>query len=585
MKHGILTGIFLLLMAVRGASGADVTVSATVSAEKVSLNDRLQLTVTIAGSDARKADAPKLDSFNGFQLAGTQQASEFQFINGKSSVAIRYIYTLVPRNTGTFTVGGGSVSVGGQTLTIRGVRVEVTAGSSPGQQSSSRGAGGANGGSGNTDIFIRANVDNRQPYVGEQITLTFELYSRINMWGDPKYEAPETSGFWTMELPKVTPTTETVNGRMYNHNAIKTALFPTTAGPLTIGPAILAYTVGGFWGPQETRTLRTNPIPVRVKPLPEAGKPADFSGAVGSFKITASADKNALRAGDVATVTVIVSGDGNLDLVTTLGTPDLSPFKAYDPKVTTQMQNTGFTAGGAKIWEYVLMPRIPGVMTLQPFSLSFFNPKTGKYQTVRTGTLTFRVAPGDPSLAAGGGAADTRSTVAEVAQDINFIKPDKRTLESANARMYRNPAFWLLYILPLGMFIAAVAVKRRYDAIERNSGLKRRLRAWKHAQTRLEHAVRAERAGRPVEFCGFLSEALVRFIGDRLNVDTGSLTAALIEERLTGAGVAPELAENVRKILELCDFVRFSSTGSDPELRMKLLADTRELLTTLRDTI
>ncbi|MHB9030141.1 MAG: BatD family protein [Candidatus Latescibacterota bacterium] len=586
MKQGIFLVAILALLIAPAAFGADITVSSSVSANQVSLSDRLELTIAITGPDARKADSPKLDPMPGFHVMGTQQSTEFRFINGKSSTLITYTYTLAPRSTGTHEVGGATITVGGQAFTTRATKVEVIAGSPSAPQSPSvPDAGKVEGGSGNADIFIRTEVDNRQPFVGEQITLTFDLFNRLTLWGDTEYDPPSTTGFWAVDLPKITPSTRVANNRMYKYNAMKTALFPTTAGTLTIGPATLTYTTGGFFSPQETRTIKTRPITVRAKALPEEERPAGFTGAVGSFRIGSTVDKETLRAGDVITITITVSGEGNLDLLTALTTPDLSAFRAYDPKVTTQALNSGFVVGGAKIWQYVLMPKLPGTIVLPPFSLSFFNPGSGKYQTVSTSPVTLRVTPGDPSLAFGGKTENEQNTVETVARDINFIKPDKLTLTSVNRQLYLNPVFFFFYFLPIGIFAAAVIIKRRHDAIEQDRGLKRKVNAWRHAQKRLEQAAKAEGAGNPAEFCGHLSESVVRFIGDRLNLDAGALTAGDLEERLQCAGVAPDTATRVRRTLELCDFARFSSTGSDHGLRQKLLADTKEMLTTLRDVI
>jgi hypothetical protein len=231
------------------------------------------------------------------------------------------------------------------------------------------------------------------------------------------------------------------------------------------------------------------------------------------------------------------------------------------------------------------MPKLPGTLALAPFSLSFFNPKSGKYQTVSAAPVTLRITPGDPSLAVGGKAESETNTVKAVARDINFIKPDKHVLASVNRQLYRNPFFYFFYLLPIGIFAAAVIIKRRHDTIEQDRGLKRKINAWRHAQKRIEQASKAEGAGNPAEFCGHLSESVVQFIGDRLNLDAGALTAGDFEEQLQRAGVAPDFAARVRRTLELCDFARFSSTGSDHGLRQKLLADTREMLTTLRDII
>ncbi len=577
--------VIFLSLAVQAAYGANVTVKAEVSSRQVTVNDRLELTISIAGPDARKASAPVLKPMPGFTVAATQNSTEFQFINGKSSILVAYIYTLMPRSTGSFEVGGATVTVDNQVYTTRATRVDVTGASSAPSASTPSGSNRGSSSSSGDDIFIWTVVDNRQPWVGEQITLTFELYNRLTLLGDTEFTPPSTTGFWSVELPKITPSTQMSNNRIYKYNAVKTALFPTTAGNLTIGPASLTFTTGGFFSSPQTKTLSTKTVSVKARPLPEEGKPAGFSGAVGNFRIAAKTDKTELKTGELVTITVTVSGEGNLDMVTTVNPPDFSAFRTYDPKIATKLLNSGFTVGGAKIWDFVLMPKFAGTVTIQPFSLSFFNPRTGKYGTVSTDPVTLRVAQGEMTASSDGEGGVSHNQVEAIARDINFIKPDKRMLADADGKLYTNPLFYFFYLVPLGVFGAAVVLKRKRDAIERDSGLKRSIDAWRCAQYRLDKAAQAESHEEIALFCGCLSEAVTGFIGDRLNIDTGAMTALNLEERLRSGGVTDELALRVRKVLELCDFARFSPSAVEHGFRDRLRDEVRTILTQLREVI
>ncbi len=579
----ILACVLLACVLASPVRAAAATITAQVSAERITLNDRVELTITISGPDARKAGAPQLRAMPGFAVVGTQTSTEYQFINGKSSTLVAYIYTLSPRSVGVHEVGAATVVVDGRSFSAEPRKVEVTA--VAGQPQAQAGGGTATGGSGDADLFIRTSVDTNQPYVGEQVTLTFELFNRLPIWGDTEYDPPSTTGFWAVDLPKITPSTQNANSRTYKHNAVKTALFPTTSGTLTIGPAKLTYTTGGFFSAPQTRTLATKPITVRVKSLPDAGKPVDFSGAVGQYKISASADKEIAKVGDVVTVKVTVSGEGNLDMLTSLSAPDLSAFKTYDPKVENKALNSGFTLGGEKIWEYVLVPKFSGTTTIKPFTVTFFNPKTGTYQSASTGPIDLKVTPGEASAADVKTSGDERNAVETIASDIRFIKPDHLMLENVDRQLATNPLFYFSYIIPLGLFAAAVVLKRRRDAIERDTGLRRKLSAWKNAQRLFDLAGEDLSRNETAAFCGHVSEALVRFIGDRLTLDTGSLTSGAIEDSLRRRGVDPDLAEKIRKTLELADFVRFSSSAAGREVQDRLLADARAIVQTLKDTI
>ena len=272
-------------------------------------------------------------------------------------------------------------------------------------------------------------------------------------------------------------------------------------------------------------------------------------------------------------------------MVTSVQAPNFSSFRTYDPKVATKLLNSGFTVGGAKIWDFVLMPKFAGTVTLQPFSLSFFNPRTGKYSTVATDPVTLRVAQGEQNPSSAGTGGVNHNQVEAIASDIIFIKPDKQILVNADSNLYKNPLFALFYLVPLAIFAGAFFLKRKRDAIEQNSGLKRGINAWKCAQSHFDRATQADKHDEIVLFCGCLSEAVIGFIGDRLNIDTGVLTAVSLEERLRNSGVSGELAARVRKVLELCDFARFSPSAVEHGFRDRLRDEARGILTQLREVI
>jgi len=565
------------MLGVSGAFGADIQINSVVSPTKASINSYVTLSITISGTDARKAGRPILKNTPDFDVRSSGQSTQYRFINGQSSYEITYTYTLIPKKTGIFEVGSVAVSDGSVNYGAKGTKVEIVA-ALPDEGSAQRSATTEV----NENIFIQTHVDNEKPYVGQQITLTFELYNRLTLWGDTNYEPPSTTGFWAVDLPKIEPATKVMDNRLFQYNAIKTALFPTTSGELTIGPATLTYNTGGFFSSQRSRVLSSKEITIDAQPLPVKGKPANFSGAVGNYTISASANITNIRVGDVVTVTVTVAGTGNLDLITSLNTPDLSAFKSYDPKVSKTITNSGFVVGGGKTWEYILMPKSQGNLTVRPFTLSFFNPEDRSYHTLSTDSINLIVAPGESSVLNQIPGSGRRNDIQTFASDIHYIKPDKSILKSTNKKVFTNAFFYLLYILPVSVFSAVFIIKRKRDEIERNTGLKRKLNAWKKSQKLMDDASLLNDGGDREAFYGKLSEALTGFIGDSINIDTGALTADVLDEILRDNDVGPELAEQTRKTLELCDFFRFSSTGSGHEMQDKLLKETQDILEKLR---
>ena len=296
-------------------------------------------------------------------------------------------------------------------------------------------------------------------------------------------------------------------------------------------------------------------------------------------------DNTTVKVGDVVTVHVSVTGQGNLDLVTSITEPDLSIFKTYDPKITQKISNSGFIVGGAKTWEYVIIPRQQGNVTVEPFSISYFNPQDNLYHTASTQPIELIVSHGDALALYETDSDDSRKSIKEIASDIHYIKPNKTILKNTTKQMYLSIYFYLLYILPLAVFITSVAVKKRQDTIERNTGLKRKLNAWKNAQNRLDEASKMLKDGDIKGFCGRLHEGVTCYAGDMLNIDTGTLTSTNLEEIVKNNGISPELAERFRKTLEMCDFVRFASVGTEQEVQNNLFKDTCDIIYRLRDVL
>ncbi len=567
---------------------ADIAVTSTVTPGKVSLNGYVEVTISISGTDARKAGAPALDSTPEFINLGVSTEMQTSIVNFDITITRRYIYTFKPTKTGTFKLGGATVKLGGTDYRTEPQNVEVLAGSTPPQQGQSApgrndGSGSQSGRSNDSNIYIESFVDNREPYVGEQITHTFELYYRLALIHDTEYSPPSTTGFWSVDLPSIEPSTKVVSGSIYNYTAIKKALFPTTTGELTIGQTVLKYAEGGFLSPSRARMLIAEPITVNVKPLPANGKPADFTGAVGDFTMALECDKQTVKVGDVITVKVTVAGKGNLDLISVLKTPNFSAFRTYDPRVNRSLLNSGFVVGGAKTWEYVLSPRYQGEITLEPFSLSFFDPATESYRTITTDPVALKVIPGDATAFSRSTRDLSRSTFENIASDIRYLKPEKTVLGDARRRMYTNPFFYLIYLLSGGIFVTAFVVKRRHDSIERNTGLRRRLTAWKNAQMLIMEAEKLSPDASMGEFSGKLTDAVTGYIGDMLNIGASSLASSSIEQILAEKGVSAEFALRVRRMLELSDFVRFSSDAASGGMHKNLLDETRILLEALKD--
>ena len=220
-------------------------------------------------------------------------------------------------------------------------------------------------------------------------------------------------------------------------------------------------------------------------------------------------------------------------------------------------------------------PQKTGVITLEPFSLHFFNPKKAAYFTASTKPIEITVQGTDETIVSNKENKDTGQTViSSIASDIRFLKPDKQTLISTGSKVY--PSFWclLLYLLPVSALIVTYSVKRRHDTLEKSPGLRRKSLAWKHAKGRLDEASRLLEKNDISGYYGKLRECITAFIGDILNIETGAFNTKTIAELLVQNGTDTELAGSIKKILDTCDFFEFAPADTDSYNHRKLLDST-----------
>jgi hypothetical protein len=205
-------------------------------------------------------------------------------------------------------------------------------------------------------------VDKEEAYIEEQVTYTFRFYQGVDLFGaDLRYSKPETTGFWTEDLPPQNQYYQVVGGRRYLVTEIKMGLFPTAVGTQTVGPASLR--IEGFFSRQ---TLETDSLTVQALPLSQEGRPADFGGAVGQYQVTAWRDKSEATVNEPVTLSFKVSGTGNVQTVPEPLWPKLEGFRSYEAKSTTNTSIENYRVQGEKTFEKLFIPKEAGQYTIPP---------------------------------------------------------------------------------------------------------------------------------------------------------------------------------------------------------------------------
>jgi len=589
-----------LLAAALFAWAEEVQVTATVDADTVGTQDQLQLTVNISGADSGDAEPPKLPQFQGFDVvAGPSVSTQFQWVNGRASSSKGFTYVLVPQKAGHYTLGPVEVRIGGKTYRTQPISITVTQGSS---RPSTRRSFDPFGNEGMTarrppagsDVFVTTELDSQRAYPGQQVTLTYRLFTQVGVTGLQLQESPPLTGFWVEEMEVATNQRgerKLVNGREYLEYLVKKqALFPNTPGKLKIPSvtfAIAARTGGDFFGvfgQSETIYRKTDELALEVLPFPSQGRPPNFSGAVGSYNLTASLDRNAAATGDAVTLHVKLAGRGNLKMVPDLALPQLPDFTIYSSKQAASARlMEGRWIGGEKAWEYVLVPKAPGEQTIPPLSFSYFDPERERYETLTTPPLELKIARGADS---GGGITGLsgigKQSLTRQGTDINFIKLSAGSLSPRRQPAYGSLWYFVLLAVPIAVNVVLLIYQRESRRQSSNVVLARSRKARRSALARLNGSIKAGRTD-PRRFYDEAAAALSGYLGDRFNLPEIALASDNLERTLLEKGVKTEIIGETLACLQECDFGRFVSASAAPDKMRDLVRRARSIIDTLEE--
>lgn len=552
--------------------------TASVSSTRVGKDDRFEISFTFQGEDINSVTGFQPPAFNDFLvLSGPNQSQSMQIINGVVSGSKSYTYFLQARSIGKFIIGSASINHKGNTLKSQPINIEIIAGSSrPQQQQQQRDAAISNQEIAE-NLFIRAFIDKSTVYKGEQVTVTYKLYTRLNISSPQITKLPSYQGFWAEEIESpgnIAFVRENYDGKIFNVATLKkAALFPTEIGELTVTPFELKIPVvvqrrsrsnnlfddffnDPFFGRTETVefTARSNAAKVRVQPLPQTGT-TSFNGAVGNFSFNAAVDRQSVKQNEPITLKIEINGTGNIKLVQ-IPEIKLPPgFEKYEPKVTENM-NRGFIVGGIKKIEILLIPRNHGKFQIPPLEFTFFNPVKKDYTTLSSIPFSIDVEKGSVEYSTS--TSSNKEEIKILGNDIRFIKTSLGSVNKRGEYFLHSTLFLVLTILPLIATIGFIAYRRKEDKLKGNIRLMRNLRAEKIAKARLKTAAKLLKGNQKENFYTEISLALLGYLEDKLNIHKADLTMEHAINQLMLKGIGEDLLELIKSTIDKCEFIRFS---------------------------
>jgi hypothetical protein len=544
-----------------------------LSQADVTLNRQFILNVELSGTQQLDDDPvlPDLSAFAAYLGSGT--STSMQFVNGRTSMSLTIQYRYQATTAGTFEVGPVAIRAGGQDLRTEPLTIRISDAAPPATRSRER--------SGNDvapeDLFVTATASKPRVYVNEPVIVEYRIFTRVDVDGYNVTRQPGTAGFWVEELADPQTRVEQVvrDGLQYASTVVRrVALFPTSAGTKTLEPLTLETRVrvqrrprslfgdpfGDIFG--GNLFVGSSSVDIEVLPLPEAGQPDTFTGLVGQFEVAASIDRTSADTNEALTYRLEVSGTGNIRTLSDLELGFPPAFEVYPPDITEQVEPTADGVLGRKMFEYVLVPRAPGQVTIPPVELNYFDVGAGAYAVAASDPITLTIA-GDPVDAPTGPAGRRRTGVDLERQDIRFIQIARPSFSPIGGALVRGVGFWAILLAPMLAVAGALAMRRHQDKLTDDVAYARRRRASRLAKQRLAKAAALGSPDRHREFHTEVGRALQGFLGDKLNVSEAGLIQDEIRSGLTARGVASGVVDAYLRCLEDCDRQRFAPTEPD----------------------
>lgn len=587
-------------------------VSFTASApDAVVVGDQFRLSYTVTTQKIKDFQAPSIKGFDVLMGPSRSQQSSTQIINGNvtSTSSITFTYILMANTAGEYTISGASIVADGNQMVSNSVKIKVLPqdqSSNGGQNGSSNNNSSIHSSSGTTvsnqDLFITATASKTNVFEQEAFVLTYKIYTRESNLQLNNAKLPDFKGFHSQEIEMTTNakwTPEHYQGRNYYTTVYRQfVLFPQQSGKLYIDPAQFQMTVGkpvqsadpfdaffngGSSVVEIKKNIATPKIAINVNPLP-AGKPSDFSGGVGEFTISSSINSKELKTNDAITIKLVISGTGNLKLISNPEIKFPDDFEVYDPKVDNQVRLTREGLTGNKVIEYLAIPRHAGTYKIPGVSFSYFDIRSKSYKTLKTEEYVVNIEKGAGNADQVIANFTNKEDLKVLGEDIRYIKQNEVTLQPKGSFFYGSMTYWLFYIIPALAFIIFFIIYRKQAAENANVAKMRTKKANKVATKRMKLAGKLLSENKKDAFYDEVLKALWGYISDKLNIPVSRLSKDNIEEKLRNHGVNEELIKGFLNALNDCEFARFAP-GDENQAMDKVYSSSIEVISKMENSI
>lgn len=557
--------LVLLLLCFQGL-WAQVQFETKVSKNTLGLNERLRVDF-VMNIDGDNFNEP---FFEGFRvIAGPSQQVSQSWINGRSSFEKIYSYYLMPTHKGAIVIKPATIEYNGQVYKTAAVKVTVTNAIEQPKDPNDISVSVDN------NLYLVADISKTNPYINEPITVVYKLYFSYNIgiknWrdvGKPKY-----NDFWSqnIDIKQLSLEEGMFKGEKFRYVVLKkVVLYPQKSGKLTIDPLALDIDVelptnrrnmfGQMLIKEDSKRVSAGARVIAVKSLPDAGKPADFSGAVGSFDFKVIPSKTELKRGESLDLTVSVAGKGNLKLFTLPKPIVPNALEMYDPEHKEQV-NTPLSGMAGKIADrYTIIPQFKGEYPIKPMQFSYFDLNSRSYKTITSPEIIIKVLDGPTAATASNSNSGEAKNKVVANEQFQYIKLDTKLEPVATQDFFGSKLFYSLLLIPFGLLPVIILVKKKKEAIDGDVVGNRIKRNNRLAKKYLSEAKKHINNKEP--FYVALEKAMHNFLKAKLHIETSEMSKDNIKEILLAKNANPQAVNEFIALTENCEIARYAPSSS-----------------------
>lgn len=561
--------ITLLLLIFTSFTFAQVTFEAKVSKKRLGVNERLRINFTM-DKDGDNFNPPTFEDFT--VVGGPSQSISNSWVNRKRTFSKTYSYVLAPKKRGNLKITQASIQFEGKTYKTSPITIVVTAAvkvptnpNDPNYLASQ-------------NIHLVAEVSKANPYLNEAITVVYKLYisEKIGIENWNIIDTPRYNDFWNQDIDVGALKTEstTYRGEKYRYVILKkVVLYPQKTGKLNIEPlnlnvlAIVPSSRRDIFGSrirQNTeRAVSAGNRTINVKPLPEDGKPLDFTGAVGNFDLKVTANKTELKATEALQAKIEVSGRGNLKLFELPGLKLPSNLEVYEPEHKENVRTNLAGMQGKISDNYTIVPSFQGKYPIPAVNFSYFDLKTKTYKTLSSKEIVINVDEGPlgtgilaTSTPEGVVANSNKQQVIANGNQFASFKTKTSFIAIQSLPFFKTTSFWMLLLLPFLVIPIAIFARKKKDKRDNDVVGNKKRKANRLTRKYLGKAKKS--LGKKEAFYNAMERALHNYLKYRLNIETTDLSKDRIKELLINRSVSEQAVTEFNSLLQSCELARYT---------------------------